>query len=115
MGIAETKAQANLIPSEQPQSTPEATAQPQPAVDDSKRRRRKHGTSEDADITESPGEAVPTPLTQQQTQSVPLVPTVEAPPSNCVIRCPQACAFPGRCRRYIDENDNRLCDLGECL
>lgn len=33
----------------------------------------------------------------------------------CQVRCPKGCSFPGRCRRYTDQNGNRLCDLGECL
>ena len=33
----------------------------------------------------------------------------------CVVRCPSGCAFPGRCRRYVDQNANGYCDLGECL
>lgn len=35
--------------------------------------------------------------------------------AGCQVRCSKQCAFPGRCRRYIDENGNGLCDLGECL
>jgi hypothetical protein len=37
------------------------------------------------------------------------------PASECTIRCSRHCAFPGRCRRYIDTNGNNLCDQGECL
>jgi len=33
----------------------------------------------------------------------------------CVVLCPSACAFPGECKDYIDNNGNDLCDLGECL
>lgn len=33
----------------------------------------------------------------------------------CVVLCPSACAFPGECKDYIDNNGNNLCDLGECL
>lgn len=33
----------------------------------------------------------------------------------CQVRCPRGCAYPGHCRRYTDQNGNRLCDLGECL
>ena len=35
--------------------------------------------------------------------------------SNCVVLCSNACLYPGRCRRYIDRNNNGKCDLGECL
>jgi hypothetical protein len=33
----------------------------------------------------------------------------------CVVRCQNGCAFPGRCRRYTDQNANGYCDLGECM
>lgn len=33
----------------------------------------------------------------------------------CQVRCSKKCSFPGRCRRYVDQNGNNLCDLGECL
>jgi uncharacterized membrane protein len=33
----------------------------------------------------------------------------------CQILCDQHCSFPGRCRRYTDQNNNGRCDLGECL
>jgi hypothetical protein len=33
----------------------------------------------------------------------------------CTIRCPRGCSFPGHCRRYVDQNGNGKCDLGECL
>ena len=42
------------------------------------------------------------------------VPT-QAPVVSCTIRCNGQCSFPGRCRRYIDQNNNGKCDLGECL
>lgn len=33
----------------------------------------------------------------------------------CYVRCPRACSYPGRCRRYVDTNGNGRCDYGECL
>jgi hypothetical protein len=33
----------------------------------------------------------------------------------CVVLCPNGCFYPGRCRRYVDRNDNGKCDNGECL
>lgn len=33
----------------------------------------------------------------------------------CVVRCNKGCAYPGRCRRYVDTNGNKRCDLGECM
>jgi len=32
----------------------------------------------------------------------------------CVVRCNKRCTYPGRCRRYVDTNGNKRCDLGEC-
>ncbi|MCX6030441.1 MAG: hypothetical protein NT169_14230 [Chloroflexi bacterium] len=34
--------------------------------------------------------------------------------TSCVVRCSKRCSYPGRCRRYVDTNGNRRCDLGEC-
>jgi hypothetical protein len=34
--------------------------------------------------------------------------------SGCTVRCRRACSYPGHCQRYVDSNNNRLCDLGEC-
>jgi hypothetical protein len=34
--------------------------------------------------------------------------------NGCTVRCRRACSYPGHCRRYVDSNNNRLCDLGEC-
>jgi len=33
----------------------------------------------------------------------------------CTVRCGRHCSYPGRCRRYVDSNQNNLCDLGECM
>lgn len=35
--------------------------------------------------------------------------------STCRVRCNKRCSYPGHCRKYVDSNKNRLCDLGECL
>lgn len=43
------------------------------------------------------------------------VPDQNQAASNCVVRCPNGCSYPGRCRRYVDQNNNGKCDLGECL
>jgi hypothetical protein len=32
----------------------------------------------------------------------------------CSIRCNKRCSYPGNCRRYVDSNNNKKCDLGEC-
>jgi hypothetical protein len=33
----------------------------------------------------------------------------------CSIRCPKNCSSPGRCRKYVDSNNNNRCDLSECV
>lgn len=43
------------------------------------------------------------------------IPTQNPVASSCVVRCRNGCSYPGRCRRYVDANDNGRCDLGECL
>ena len=46
------------------------------------------------------------------------VPTATATPvavQQCTVRCSKGCAYPGRCRKYVDANRNGRCDLGECL
>ena len=43
------------------------------------------------------------------------VPNNNQSSSNCVVLCPNGCSYPGRCRRYVDSNNNQRCDLGECL
>jgi hypothetical protein len=35
--------------------------------------------------------------------------------TSCTVLCDRHCSYPGQCRRYVDANGNRLCDLGECL
>lgn len=33
----------------------------------------------------------------------------------CVVRCRNACSYPGHCKRYVDSNANGRCDCGECM
>jgi hypothetical protein len=33
---------------------------------------------------------------------------------DCQPICDQGCVFPGKCRRYTDQNQNGICDLSEC-
>ena len=44
-----------------------------------------------------------------------VAPTATVVAQDCVVRCPRGCSYPGSCRKYIDANNNRKCDLGECL
>jgi len=34
--------------------------------------------------------------------------------SICSVQCGRRCSYPGHCRRYVDQNSNGRCDLGEC-
>jgi hypothetical protein len=55
---------------------------------------------------------------EQNAQSTPIatsVPSTNQTTSDCTVRCPNGCSYPGRCRRYSDGNKNGRCDLGECL
>jgi len=62
--------------------------------------------------------AVVANATVEPASAATLAPTVEPTAqaiTPCSVRCPRGCGFPGSCRRYIDQNANSLCDLGECL
>ncbi len=98
-----------------PTSTPMTTEEPIPQLaqaNDGKKRGKRRGSTSEENLVQS------TPVQQQQ-------PTPEVivreqadniqPVDKCVVRCDKGCSFPGLCRRYIDENQNQLCDLGECL
>jgi hypothetical protein len=41
--------------------------------------------------------------------------STSAAPSSCAVRCNKRCSYPGQCRRYVDANKNKRCDLGECM
>jgi hypothetical protein len=86
----------------QAQSVVPETAKPEPAQ-----------PTEAAAVTDFPAggdssAAAPTP-----TQAVPS-PAIE-PTDACTVLCPNGCAYPGRCRKYVDRNGNNFCDNGECL
>lgn len=56
------------------------------------------------------------PTATQVTQPTPASAATSTPePAQCTVLCPRGCAFPGECRRYVDQNGNGLCDNGECL
>lgn len=100
-----------VVPTSTPMETEEAIAHPAQADDGNKRGKRRGSTSQENHI-----QSTPTP----QLQSTPEAAANEhaentQPVEECVVRCNKGCAFPGICRRYIDENQNQLCDLGECL
>jgi hypothetical protein len=37
------------------------------------------------------------------------------PVGTCQVICDQGCTYPGQCRHYIDQNNNGVCDLTECI
>lgn len=60
--------------------------------------------------------ATATPQPTSQPQPTAAAQATSAPAAAaCVVRCNKGCAYPGRCRRYTDGNQNGRCDLGECL
>ncbi len=73
------------------------------------------GAVNQAFATSAPTEAVTAvaPVTTETVQ--PATPEPTQAVAMCSVQCPKGCVFPGRCRRYIDQNGNGLCDLGECL
>ena len=83
-----------------------------------------------ADVTAASSAASAQPITQaavQGTQTVAATAAATATPvkattttgattsSACVVRCSRGCSYPGQCRKYTDANNNKRCDLGECM
>jgi len=64
------------------------------------------------ETTSTPMNDVPL-ITDATPTSSPATPT--AIPTTCFVRCDRHCSYPGQCRRYVDLNNNRLCDNGECI
>jgi len=61
------------------------------------------GTTAENEVTRTASNAVTT-SSQPTTSSS----------SSCVVYCRKGCSSPGHCNRYVDSNNNNLCDLGEC-
>lgn len=64
------------------------------------------------------GQAAGQGILKQQTKP-PLLPDTDSVNSDlreasCQVICDQGCIYPGQCRRYIDQNNNGICDLTEC-
>ena len=102
--------------STQAEFTPETKiAQVDPDVESSEnnKRKRRRGSSNVNDPVQLEENVVPT---TEPTPASLMEPVHESPAAQeCVIRCSRGCSYPGQCSRYIDENNNQLCDLGECL
>ena len=91
-----------------PEAPPEES---QNTSEGGQRRRRGQGAAQDSTTPTTIAPDQDTQVTPQPTAT----PMPVTPVQDCVIRCPRGCAYPGQCRRYIDNNSNQLCDLGECL
>ncbi len=99
------------VPTSTPMATEEPIAQLAQAENGKKRGKRRGSTSQENLTQSTPAPQLqPTPevIVDEQAENT-------QPVEGCVVRCDKGCAFPGKCRRYIDENQNQLCDLGECL
>ena len=98
------------------ESTPEtkiAQVDPDMEVNADNKRKRRRGSSMVNDPVQLENNALPT---TEPTPAPLMEPISESPDAQeCVIRCSRGCSYPGQCSRYIDENINHLCDLGECL
>jgi hypothetical protein len=64
------------------------------------------GTTVVSDLTDASSSGGPTSASRSSASST---------NSACTVRCRRACSYPGHCPRYVDSNNNRLCDLGECM
>lgn len=53
--------------------------------------------------------------TQVTPTAIPTQAAAAVPKTACTVRCNKRCVYPGRCRRYVDKNNNKKCDLGECI
>ncbi len=71
--------------------------------------------SQSTSVVENPAVSAPevSPTTDATALPVPATPTTA--PTSCIVRCNHHCSYPGQCGRYIDLNNNRLCDNGECI
>lgn len=81
---------------------------------------------EQADATALSGGSIPADPEAAVVATEPASPTVTLEDSQvtataqptgsvCTVRCNRGCSFPGYCRRYVDQDGNGKCDLGECL
>ena len=87
------------------------------------RKRGNRATPTSAEVL--PAATADTTITADTTAAETIEPTATPQPTAtaiatsevqaCVVRCSRGCSYPGSCRRYTDQNNNGLCDLGECL
>ncbi len=69
-----------------------------------------------AGVSSLPSSAEQDNASQASTQSETLPGTYGSSTTTgqCFAGCPRGCSYPGRCRRYVDTNNNNRCDLSEC-
>jgi hypothetical protein len=53
-------------------------------------------------------------LPQPQTTAAAIASNSSQSATTCQVQCNRRCSYPGRCRRYVDANQNGRCDWGEC-
>jgi hypothetical protein len=95
--------------------TVEASALPQPALTTQAYQAANAAASSQVSAV-SPTRAVqPTAAAQLPQSAGAGLQTTSQSSEDCVVRCGNACSYPGRCRRYTDANNNQRCDLGECM
>ena len=107
---AQTTSIATSTPESSPTPTTTQTSSAELADPQVHNQRRNRGQSES---TSTPVSTATQGYSPQPTATP--TPTSTPGTATCIIRCPKGCSYPGSCRRYIDENGNGLCDLGECI
>lgn len=98
----------SLAASAQSGDTSSTTESTSSAVTETATQQSAAAVQSTADAT---AQAISTP-----TATATAVPTsTQAAVVSCTVLCARGCAFPGGCHRYVDNNNNGLCDNGECL
>jgi hypothetical protein len=111
--VALASASKSLAKSITTNQTTDAEVDPSETIESTEATTQAAGTPEVAiQPTETVQAATQTP-TVEETQSTPA--TSLPAESDCTVRCPRGCSYPGHCHRYVDANKNNLCDLGDCL
>ncbi|MHB0875373.1 MAG: hypothetical protein ACYC5O_04935 [Anaerolineae bacterium] len=88
-------------------ATPSATAEPTASASAA-------ATATDSPGASATGTETATAVASATPTAVAATATVQQA-TTCTVRCPRGCSYPGQCRRYVDSDGNKKCDLGECL